>query len=451
MSSYFHSVTLDEEKCKGCTNCIKRCPVEAIRVHRGKAKIIEERCIDCGECIRGCPNHAKVAITDTMDKLKNFAYKIALPAPSFFGQFREEKDAERILEAFLRIGFDDVFEVALAAEVVGSMVGKFLKTQNYKRPLISSACPAILRLMQMRFPDLLEQVPPIISPMEVAARLAKAEAVKKTGIRYEKIGTFFISPCPAKVTEVRQPLHVHKSAVDGVIGASVIYKELIREMNKITQGDKQLHRSTSRGIAWGYLTGESRAIGSPATLSTGGIPNAVDIFEQIERGNLKDVDFVEVQACPGGCVGGPLNIQNLFVARINLKNIVNKYKAEQPFYTDEHMKEYYEQDDFWSSGPVKPRPIMMLDGDVAKALVKMERIDAITESLPGLDCGACGAPNCRALAEDIIRGQAFDTDCVIKLRERVKTLAEEILDLARKLPTSMADEEKLKDQDKRDT
>lgn len=93
---------------------------------------------------------------------------------------------------------------------------------------------------------------------------------------------------------------------------------------------------------------------------------------------------------------------------------------------------------------------MMLDGDVAKALVKMERIDAITESLPGLDCGACGAPNCRALAEDIIRGQAFDTDCVIKLRERVKTLAEEILDLARKLPTSMADEEKLKDKDKKD-
>ena len=84
---------------------------------------------------------------------------------------------------------------------------------------------------------------------------------------------------------------------------------------------------------------------------------------------------------------------------------------------------------------------MILDEDVSKALVKMERIDAIAATLPGLDCGACGSPNCRALAEDIIRGAAFDTDCVIKLRERVKTLAEEILDLARKLPGTMANEE----------
>ena len=84
----FHSVRLDPEKCKGCTNCIKRCPTEAIRVHDGKATIIEERCIDCGECIRACPNHAKFAVTDELDKLAAYKYNIALPAPSFFGQFK---------------------------------------------------------------------------------------------------------------------------------------------------------------------------------------------------------------------------------------------------------------------------------------------------------------------------------------------------------------------------
>ncbi|HSQ91072.1 MAG TPA: 4Fe-4S dicluster domain-containing protein, partial [Nitrospiraceae bacterium] len=141
MPNYFHSVTLDEEKCRGCTNCIKRCPVEAIRVHHGKAKIIEERCIDCGECIRCCPNHAKVAVTDTLQKLADFEYKIVLPAPSFFAQVREEKDVEKILQAFLGLGFDEVFEVALAAEVVGHLVGNYLASNNYKKPLISSACP----------------------------------------------------------------------------------------------------------------------------------------------------------------------------------------------------------------------------------------------------------------------------------------------------------------------
>ncbi|OPY71092.1 MAG: Periplasmic (Fe) hydrogenase large subunit [Syntrophorhabdaceae bacterium PtaU1.Bin034] len=445
MGNYFHSVTLDEEKCRGCTNCIKRCPVEAIRVHWGKAKIIEERCIDCGECIRCCPNHAKIAITDTMEKLAAFEHRIVLPAPSFFGQFREEKDMERILEAFLQIGFDEVFEVALAAEVVASMVGRYLETNNYKKPLISSACPAIIRLMQIKFPDLLEHVAPIMAPMEVAARLAKEDAAKRTGLPFEKIGAFFISPCPAKVTEVRQPLHIKQSAVDGAIGASVIYKELIKELGKAKKNKRNLHRATSRGIAWGYLTGESRAIGSPSTLSTGGVKNATDIFEEIERGSLKDVDFIEVQACEGGCVGGPLNIQNIFVARVNLKNMVNKYKAKTAFFNEKQLKKFYEHDDYWSSEAIQPRPIMMLDDDVSKALMKMERLDAITASLPGLDCGACGSPNCRALAEDITRGLAFDTDCIVNLRERVKTLAEEILDLARKLPQTMANEDPMKD------
>jgi iron only hydrogenase large subunit-like protein len=449
MAKYFHSVTLDKEKCQGCTNCIKLCPVEAIRVHDGKAKIIEERCIDCGECIRSCPNHAKVAVTDTLSKLSDFEYKIVLPAPSLFGQLREEKDIDKILHAFLLLGFDDIFEVALAAEAVSYFVANYLNRKGYKKPLISSACPAILRLLQMKFPDLLEQVTPILTPMEVAARLAKEDAARRTGIPYERIGAFFISPCAAKMTEMKQPLHVKKSEVDGIIGVSSIYKDLVKQISKIKGDVPRHHRASSKGIAWGYITGESRAIGTPSSLSTGGIQNAISIFEEIERGGLQDVDFVEVQACFGGCVGGPLNIQNLFAARVNLKNMVTKYQVQEPFFTPEQLKEFDEQGRFRSTEVIQPRPIMVLDEDVSEALKKMERIDAITASLPGLDCGACGSPNCRALAEDIIRGLAFDTDCVIKLRERVKTLAEEILDLARKLPQTMAkDQGKKKDDDK---
>ena len=87
MESYQHSVALDREKCKGCTNCLKRCPTEAIRVRGGRAHIIDERCIDCGECIRVCYYHAKFAQTDPLSSLDQFKYKIALPAPSLYGQF----------------------------------------------------------------------------------------------------------------------------------------------------------------------------------------------------------------------------------------------------------------------------------------------------------------------------------------------------------------------------
>ncbi len=446
MSDYFHSVTLDYEKCTGCTNCIKRCPVEAIRVHDGKAKIMQERCIDCGECLRACPNHAKIGVTDTLDRLSQFEYKIALPAPSFFGQFSEETKAEDILEAFLHVGFDDVFEVALAAELVTYVVHEYLKDKGRKKPLFSSACPAILRLMQIKFPDLLDRVLPIVTPMEAAARLAKDEAVRKTGLPREKIGAFFISPCPAKVTEVKRPLTSRPSSVDGIIGVSVIYKDILKHLTRDRNGKTQpsLRRARNVGMSWGYVTGESKAIDFGTSLAVSGIHNVISLLEEIERGELRDVDFIELQSCIGGCVGGPLNIQNLFVGRIRLRSLVKKYMSAESYYPEEQMKELYEGRSFELAEPIESRPIMVLDEDMSKALIKMERLDAITKELPGLDCGACGSPSCRALAEDIVREVAFDTDCIIKLRGRVKTLAEEILDLARKLPPSMSDQSREK-------
>ena len=94
-----HSVTLDKEKCKGCTTCIKQCPTEAIRVRRGKAHILTERCIDCGQCIRVCPHHAKKAVCDPLSDLDKFQYKVALPAPSLYGQFHNLDDINIVLTA----------------------------------------------------------------------------------------------------------------------------------------------------------------------------------------------------------------------------------------------------------------------------------------------------------------------------------------------------------------
>lgn len=444
MNRYFHSVTLETEKCKGCTNCIKRCPVEAIRVRDGKAMIVEERCIDCGECIRECPNHAKVAVTDTLAKLSEYKYRIALPAPSFFGQFKEQVNIEDVLGAFKGIGFDEVFEVALAAEIVGHIVHEFLKDYGGKRPIFSSACPAVLRLMQIKYPDLLEQVAPFLTPMEVAARISKEQASRRTGIPYEEIGAFFISPCPAKVTEMKNPMTTKHSAVNGVIGINLIYKDIIRHLGdrSANGGPERLQRATRFGMAWGYVTGESRNIDAATTLAVGGIHNVISLLEEIERGELKDVDFVEVQACTGGCVGGPLNIQNLFVGRIRLRDLIKRFGTKEPYFTEAELQDIYLQNRFASTEPVEARAIMTLDEDVSRAIMKMERLDRITSELPGLDCGACGSPSCRALAEDIIRGVAYETDCVIKLREKVKILAKEILDLSRIVPTSMSGDSK---------
>ena len=92
----FHSVRLNKELCKGCTNCLMHCPTEAIRVRKGRAHILDERCIDCGECIRICDYHAKVAAIDALEDIKRFRYRIALPAPTLYGQFRNVSIAEQL-------------------------------------------------------------------------------------------------------------------------------------------------------------------------------------------------------------------------------------------------------------------------------------------------------------------------------------------------------------------
>ena len=130
MDRYYHSVTLDKDKCVGCTNCLKRCPTEAIRVRGGRAHIIDERCIDCGECIRVCEHHAKIANTNPLSAINGFPYKIALPAPSLYGQFKNLRSISDVIEGLKMMGFDAVYEVARGADIVSVAVMPFMRTST---------------------------------------------------------------------------------------------------------------------------------------------------------------------------------------------------------------------------------------------------------------------------------------------------------------------------------
>ena len=174
MNTYEHSVSLDVSKCTGCTTCLKRCPTEAIRISNGHAVINPERCIDCGICIRNCPNKAKKATYSKLDKiLKNYKWKVALPAPTLYGQFDELEDADYVLHGLLQIGFDDVVEVSQAAEMVSAYTRLYLKTEGIVKPVISSACPVVLRLITLRYPTLKDHVMHLLPPIEVAAEMAR--------------------------------------------------------------------------------------------------------------------------------------------------------------------------------------------------------------------------------------------------------------------------------------
>lgn len=421
---YFHSVTLDKDLCKGCTNCIAKCPTEAIRVRNGKAIIITERCIDCGECIRTCPSHAKKAVSDPIELIKNYDFKVAIPAPSLYGQFKGTT-VDKILTALKILGFDAVYEVARAAEIVSMATSRIIEEGEYPKPLISSSCPAVVRLIQVRFPSLINHIIKIQSPMEVAAKIVK----KYLYADKKNIGVFFISPCPAKVTSVRSPLGKEKSSVDGVIAQKDIYLALRKIIKTIDEPEK-LSTASGIGIRWGHSDGESEAVNSKRSISVDGIAHVIKVLEQIETEDFHHIDFIEAMACPGGCVGGTLTVENPYIARSRLKRIVEESKNvpmansifKMPNFDISWTKELYS------------RPILRLNEDLSVAIKMMDEIEKINEELPGLDCGSCGAPTCHSLAEDIVTGKAQKTDCIFILRDEIKKVAEQMAELEKRMP-----------------
>ncbi|MDQ2085462.1 [Fe-Fe] hydrogenase large subunit C-terminal domain-containing protein [Herbivorax sp. ANBcel31] len=432
MGKYFHSVTLDESKCMGCTNCIKRCPTEAIRVRKSKARIINERCIDCGECIKVCPYHAKKAITDSFESINNFKYKVAIPAPSFYGQFKSVKSRNHLLTALKRCGFDHVYEVAKAAEIITLETKRLIEESNHKKPMISSACPAVVRLIQVRFPSLIDNILKLESPMELAAKIVKDEISKSENIPFKDIGVFFITPCAAKVTSIKAPYEKEKSHVDGALSIEDIYIKALNNLNDLDESEN-LEKSGFIGVRWANSGGESIALGTDNFLAVDGIHNVITILEQLEDDKLEDVDFVEALACQGGCLGGPLVVENLYVAKTRIKKIIDEAKSKG---FSANYEEKYDYDLVWK-GDFEYRPVMKLDKDFSVAMKMLEELEKINKELPGLDCGACGAPSCRALSEDIVRGSANETDCVFKLREKVRDLTLQMMELGAKMPPVM--------------
>ena len=233
MNTYEHSVRLSRDKCTGCTTCLRHCPTEAIRIRGGHAVIDQERCIDCGECIRVCPQKAKRAVCGKLEDMKRFKWKIALPAPALYGQFDNLEDVDTVLDGLLKIGFDEVYEVAAAAELVSAYTRLYLKTDGVKKPVISSACPVVVRLIALRFPSLNDHILHMLPPVEIAAAAARKRALKThPELKPEEIGVCFISPCPAKVSYVKNGFADYKSRVDEVISISDVYFMVIGEMQR---------------------------------------------------------------------------------------------------------------------------------------------------------------------------------------------------------------------------
>ena len=401
------SIKLLPEACIGCTHCMKKCPTEAIRVKNWVASIIPERCIDCGQCVKVCPTKAARPVVESLDRLNDYEYKIAIPSSAFFAQFKEMKSRNHALTALKKVGFDEVYEEAIGAEMISAATRKFFSTGDFEKPLISATCPAVVKLIEIRFPNLIDRLSATRPPVEVVASIIREKMEKQ--FPEKKIGIFYIAPCTAKVSVIKED--EDNSDVDVIVGIRQVYKTVRSILKELKDEEvEDLEQSGIMGLRWANVGGECLALNTDRFIAVDGIEEVINILEKIDDNKLEGVDFVEADACIGGCLGGSLAVENVYSAKTNLKKVVDEAKLK---YGMEILNTAENESALKRNREIISRPVLQLDSDLAVAIKKMEEVGRIMGLLPGIDCGACGAPTCRAFAEDVVRGFLTEKDCIV--------------------------------------
>ncbi len=419
MIPYFHSIRVDHERCRGRMRCLRVCPTEAIRVRKGKASIVAEKCIDCGECITACPNSSIIPMTNPFGELTRFRHTVAIPSPALYAQFGREILPGRILAGLKKIGFDDAHDLAFTAGEVSFAIQEYVREYKGPKPLISSACPVIVRLIQVKYPEFIDLIIPIDNPREIAAREIKKKKSKQFDLEEKEIGTFYLTPCPSKMISIRQPAEKGQSYIDGAIAIQDIYGPLLAAMEAIEAESyrKALESVCILGIGWAMGGGICRTLRLKNSLVVSGLPEIIKVFDDIERGKLRNIDFIEAYSCPQGCVGGSLTVENVYVSYNKILKLIETLEFEKIKACPDirEVRKLFGQRYFHLEHKIEPRPLKPLDENLAKAISKRKDKEEVYGSLPQTDCGACGSPSCLAFAEDLVRGEVKLTDCIYNL------------------------------------
>ncbi len=415
---YYHAHRVDLQKCRGHMTCMRHCPTQAIRVRQGKAVITNELCVDCGQCISVCPEGAIVPIADPVAEFSRFKYKVIVPSPVLYSQFDSSIHPYIVHLAFKELGFDDVVDVGISATTLAKVLMKYMATYKGRLPLISSYCPSIIRLIQVKYPDLVELVVPLDVPREETAREIRTAFPERLGLRPDEIGIIYVATCPAKIVSIRQPAEKAQSWFDGAVSISDVYSILLPHVVAIKEkfDESQVPEDFSFNTGWTMLGSLTRSTKMPNWLAVSGLDHVMRILDDVENSRLRNILFVEVLAHMEGCIGGPYCVENPYVARTN--TIKQREKFEQPIsVNDEEIERRLEDGFYFFEDPVLPRPTTFFDTDLETSIKRMKERERVFQKLRQIDCGCCGAPTCMAFAEDFVRGEVELTDCIFLAEE----------------------------------
>ncbi|PWM72791.1 MAG: hypothetical protein DBX59_05765 [Bacillota bacterium] len=410
MTSYLE---FKNAECRDCYKCLRFCPVKAIEVVNHQARIIESRCILCGKCTEVCPQNAKRVHTelDEVKRLLSSSRVVASVAPSFVSSFETEEFSVMKI-ALGKLGFADAEETATGARMVTAEYEKLLKMGKYKN-LITSACPAVDRMIQMYYPDALKYLAPVDSPMVAHAKMLKAAGAEKV---------VFIGPCIAKKREGNE-----SGVVDGVLTFEDL-KTLFSENGVELANIARLKSAESGGvnrakyypISRGIIKSFDKYVDGYEYVAVDGADKCREVLENID--SLSGM-FLELNSCEYACVNGPCSLikkgsavkANAAIRKYTNKDIEGGLSAVAAAPAGVDFAHEYAR--------IRPNDRIPSEREIAEILARTGK----TEKKDELNCGACGYNSCREKACAVANGYAELDMCLPYMRERAESMSYEII------------------------
>ena len=402
-------LTLKKSNCKNCYKCIRHCPVKAIRFSGNQAHIIGNECILCGQCFVVCPQNAK-EIVDETEKVKIFLQSgdpvVVSLAPSFIANY-DGVGIESMRKALKKLGFYDVEETAMGATVVKTEYERMLKEDD-RDIVISSCCHSINLLIQKHYPFALEYLADVKSPMQV-----HCQDIKK---RIKNAKTVFIGPCVAKKDEAEY--------YDGIVDAVLTFEELTLmlkaeniELEKELDEDENTKARffpTTGGVLKTMSQEESRY----SYVAIDGVENCIAVLNDIKAGKIHNC-FIEMSACLGSCVGGPVMEKYHHLSSVTDYIRVANYAGNKDFKVlQPESAELQKGFEFIEQRNPRPSEI-----EINNILRQMGKFKPSQE----LNCGSCGYNTCREKAIAICQGKAEISMCLPFLKDKAESFSDNIV------------------------
>lgn len=406
--------------CKHCYKCVRSCSVKAIKVKDAQATIMDDHCVLCGTCLEVCPQNAKTFVSD-LEKVKAFITMgektIVSLAPAYLGIFDYDKPGQ-VVDALLRLGFSEVRETAEGAAYVTEAYARLLEEGQMKN-IISTCCPSVNELVEKYYPELVEYMAPVVSPMIAHGKLIKS-------MYGPDVKVVFVGPCIAKKQEAEGDDRT-TGFVDAVLNFEEIESWLqerdisIRECEgkQPTNPDPKVNRlyPVTSGVISSVLA--KKKVDSYKKIFVDGIEDCREVFEDMKKGLIEDC-FIEANMCEGGCVKGPA-VNKLHISKYKATMVIEEQVEKQdPAYSQlagnidisKHFRSERIQDE------------MPTEEQITRILKATGKYNKTQE----LNCGACGYPTCRDKAIAVFQGKAEQEMCLPHVYEKARSMSNVVLE-----------------------